>query len=492
MSLKIKSLGFLNETIKGTRGLAFESGISIRQRETMIVGSIISFTGQPLEPGKEISLTLPVAGLLPSTDIKKLNATITIQMNAAAEKTSLTQNSSVKEGNTTRNFSVDIESPDLPRNVSVRLDGGDVFWTFSDAAISGTHDLGDFVKQANEYLDRLPPDGEEVSLKFLVKSDGPGSVRININEIEYSVIQTQSWHNPLDNTLRLDRTFQLEFGSIEKISLDPFAGSDALSLSEIKLDIGGEFGPERLLTSVEAHDGREFATISNDYSLAQSVILKKSLPDAEKPINVTGITGLFSAEAEAELYVAIQSDEGNSPSSGPPLGGSKLEIAPDEGKAIWAFANFESPVKLQLDALYWIVIKGIKGKARVGLQAQSEKYLNQIRVNRGGQLWKSFGGAETKALLRLVYMPEIDNQSAAVEIGIDGAESFQELDPRTQSQNITVDVPSGAGSKGSTIVIKSRARGALSIANVIQEYSPAGTKRLFKLVNLESSRASSK
>ncbi|MCI0490302.1 MAG: hypothetical protein L0229_27230 [Blastocatellia bacterium] len=481
MSFKIQMPVFLNEPVKGARGLALGNLTGVRIQDALLVASIAAFSGEPLDPGKEVSVSLPVSNLPPNASVKRVRATIEIGEDASAQKAGLKQASTVTEGNTTKNFSVDIEAPASPRNISVRLDGGEVFWSFAEIAVQGAHELPDFAEQVNAYLDELPSGVEEVSLKFLVKSDGPGRVRITINDIDYSVIQTQSWPNPLDDTIRLDRTFQMDFGSIERVPLKGLAGNTGVSLSEIKLDIGGEFGPERLLTNIEAHDGKEFATISSDYSLAQSFKLKLSLEEAEKPIRATGITGVFQSDQEAELYFAIQNDANGSPSADKPLAGSRLTFTPDEGTGRWVFAGFDSPVELKLEALYWIIIKGIRGKVQAGIQAQVEQYLDRAIINRGGQLWKSFGSGAAGAMLRVVYLPEIDNQSAAIEIGIEGTSAFQRLDPQAQAQTISFDVPPGAGDKEAVLLIKSHARGTLSIANVIQEYSPGGTRSLFKL-----------
>ena len=167
----------------------------------------------------------------------------------------------------------------------MRLDGGEVFWTSSTAVVEGTFVLPDFVEQANAYLDKLPAGTEKVALVFLVKSDGPGQVNILIDEqsLVYSVIQTEAWPNPLDETVRVDRNLQLQFGSVERIPLTAFAGNaqSKLALKKLTADVGGSFGVERLFTNVADHDGREFATISSDYALAQSFVLTGDCRDEQ-------------------------------------------------------------------------------------------------------------------------------------------------------------------------------------------------------------------
>ena len=118
-----------------------------------------------------------------------------------------------------------------------------------------------------------------------------------------------------------------------------------------------------------------------------------------------------------------------------------------------------------------MVFKGIQGKALLALGQASEDYLGRVVVNRGGQLWKSINRRNptgTAALARLVYLPEIDNQLAAIEIGIEGVTSPERLTPG-EAQSISLK-PTGASSTAPVIIIKSHARGTLTIANVIQEY----------------------
>ena len=72
-------------------------------------------------------------------------------------------------------------------------------------------------------------------------------------------------------------------------------------------------------------------------------------------------------------------------------------------------------------------------------------------------------------LLRLVYLPEIDNQTAAVEIRMEGLTSFQKIDPLPEAQNLTIPITAWQG-QPLVLEVRSHARGTLSIANVVQEY----------------------
>lgn len=497
MSWSIRQPGYLNEPLKGVRGVAGGLGLTMAgPRFAEIAGSVLDFAGEKLKPGEEVAVIVPLPGLPLRADIKKLTATIEVQKDDAAEKASLKQESVIEEaGGPQKTFKVDIAMPDVPRNLAVRLDGGEVFWSFADVAVRGTYTLPDFVEHANTYLDKLPAETEEVRFRFLVKSDGPGEVKITLADAEYSVIQTQSWLNPLDNTVRLDRTFQLDFGSVERIPLDAFAdqGGQKLVLSVVRADLGGEFGPERLFGSLATHSGKVFATVSADYSLAQSFKFGKAL--SEKAIRCAGVTGLLRAESEAELYVEIQNDVGGLPSSESPLAKANLTLAPagTPQNGPWVFVGFAAPVALDPETPYWIIAKGIRGKALLGLQPQPGEYLQHVLVSRGGRLWKSLGRASAPpaaALLRLVYLPEFDNQTAATEVGIEGVPTARRFEPGPRAQTLLFEVPQGLGTQQTVLVLKSHARGTVSVANVIQEYTPTGAEALFKLRAVEAPQES--
>lgn len=474
--MKFKEPEMLNVNIKGTRGMAGEFKVFLIEPVfPRIVTEYIS-NYVSLKPGEEIVLvvSIPVSTLPLNADIKKLKATLDVQKGDESDKPKFSQTSTIKEGaGTPRTFTVDVEMPPLPRNISVRLEGGDIFWSFSDVAVQGTYDLPDFVEHINIYLDTLPADAKEVSLRFLVKSDGPGKVNITIKDIESLVIQTQSWPNPLDDTIRFDRNLQLNFSMIERVPLDPISDQNK-NLKKITMDIGGELGQERLLGSVETHNGKAFAIISSDYSLAQSLRFSSLLLGSS--INVVGITGCFQSGTEAELYIEIQNDLNGYPTTDLPLAKLNLSLGLEgssENK-VWTSSDFESPVDLKPDTPYWIVIRGIRGRVQLGLQTRTDGYLQQLLVNRGGQLWKRMmrsSDAGPESLLRLIYLPEIDNQTAAIEMGIEGTTLLQPLDPGPTVQTISFDFKDFTG-KQPSIFIKSHARGTLSIANVIQEYSP--------------------
>lgn len=475
--VKLELLG-LDVGFKGLRGLAM-TGLSAIRPEILTAVDISSLLGfVSLKPGEETQVAVSLPNVPLNADIKTLKATIEVKPAPASEKETLQQTSKVTEGNDAKTYKVDIDLPAVPRSLTLRLDGGEVFWTSSTAVVEGSFELPDFVAQVNTYLDKLPSETEKVALVFLVKSDGPGQVKISIDQksLEYSVIQTEAWPNPLDETVRVDRNLQLEFGSVERIPLSALAGGDSskLSLNKVTADVGGNFGVERLFTNVADHDGREFATISSDYSLAQSFVLTAEIVGTNKPLHAAGVSLLLQVESKTELYVEVQADNGGVPSTKAPMAKSNLPIEPEKATTQWFMARFDQPVDLSLDTRYWIVVKGIQGRALLALGGPSEAYLETVFVNRGGQLWKSFSRREpvvSNALVRLVYLPEIDNKSASVEIGIEGVEELQRLDPQQEPQTISLAPPASFNATEPVIIIKSHAQGTLTLANVIQEYA---------------------
>jgi hypothetical protein len=247
-------------------------------------------------------------------------------------------------------------------------------------------------------------------------------------------------------------------------------------VSAIHLDAGGKFSADRLLGTVEIHDGRQYATVSQDFSVAQSMTFTKSI--LKTAIQSTGIAGYFEAGAKAEFYIELQNDQAGSPASGAPLAKANVSFVPaDKGDPQpWTFAKFEKQTELKPDTPYWIVAKGVHGSVRMGLKTSAPQNANAavvrsgLLLNRGGQIWKpltNFVSPQMEALLSLVYVPQTDNQTAAIAISVGGV--TQQIDPQASAKTIAFSiaaVPSGA----SALMIESRGMGSLTVANVIQEY----------------------
>lgn len=478
--MKLELAG-LDVGFKGLRGFAMMEPIAMLRPDILTVVADISklLDFVSLKPGEETQVAVSLPGVPLNADLKTLKAKIEVRPAPSSEKQTLQQTSTVKEGtDPAKEYKVDIDLPAVPRSLTVRLDGGEVFWTSNTAVVDGAFDLPDFVEQANAYLDKLPAGTDKVALVFLVKSDGPGQVKISVDQqsLAYSVIQTEAWPNPLDETVRVDRNLQLEFGSVERIPLTALAGGaqSKLALQKLTADIGGSFGVERLFTNVADHDGREFATISSDYSLAQSFVLTFDIVGTNKPLHAAGVSLLLQVDSKTELYVEVQTDNGGVPSTKGALAKSNLTLEPEKQTTQWFLARFDQAADLSLETRYWIVVKGIQGQALLALGGPTEAYLDTVFVNRGGQLWKTFSRREpvvSNAFVRLVYLPEIDNRSASVEIGIEGVEELQRLDPQPEPQTISLAPPAAFNAAEPVIIIKSHAQGTLTLANVIQEYA---------------------
>ncbi|MGD2089606.1 MAG: hypothetical protein PVH61_25750 [Candidatus Aminicenantes bacterium] len=485
--MKLKSPGLLNVNWKGLRGLISQTrAYQLRPQVFFTIPAVI-LQQVPVKPGEETEVTVKVAKLQPNANVKTLIAKLAVSPFQPGQTglPPLEQSAEVTKNNqSTDNFTVSMKQPLLPRNLTVRFDGGDVFWTIPGDTMQKVYESPNLAQPVNDYLDKLPPGTGDVFLRFLVKSDTHGSVNISIDEenIEYSLIQTQTWENEMDNTIRFDRNIQLDYGSVETLVLNEITDQvhPNISINRIEMDIGGEVGPERLLGRVSTYHTREFATISSEYSAAQQVRLDTPVT----PVRCKGITGFFQADAEAEVYIEIQEDTNGFPSQGPPLAKSTLTLAPaspgssPQNSTKWWYSGFEEPADLETNTPYWIIIKSVRGSVRLGLSPRQD-YLENILFNRGGQLWKEIsapGSNEaTVGQLRLVYIPGLDNQTAAIEIGTAGTGALKKIDLEagSEAQVISLEIPDDHDKQQVVIVVKSHAQGMLSIANVIQEYSPA-------------------
>ena len=465
--LQLRGPDLLKVEIKGARGLV---GAAYEMRPGMFeIESRVFLEYTPLKAGEETEVLVTVSDLPANADVKKFRASLLVTEDTSKLEPEKNIVAVKRDDEKETKFQTSTDPLTRPRNVELRLDKGDVFWNFGGTLVKDTYELPDFAEQMNAYLDKVKPNGDQITLKFLVKSDTHGKVRIKITDKSLSRLQTQTWTNPLDETIRLDRNLQLDFGQYEEILLDeilPQAGAKA-SLSTIKMDVGGTLGAERLLGSVDQHSGHEFGTIGGDYSLAQSFSVDTS-------IQCVGITCLFTSEAEAELYIELQNDVDGVPASEAPLTKSNLTLSVGDknGKTPWTFAAFENPIEVNAGVRYWIILKGVRGKAQLGLQTRTEEtYLQNVMVNRGGQLWKNFSEVTNPppvALLRLIYLPAPDNQSAAIQVGINGTH-WQAVDPVQESKTLSFELKDAA-IRQAAIVIRSHAQGALTVANVIQEY----------------------
>ncbi|HEU5098944.1 MAG TPA: hypothetical protein VFU22_07995 [Roseiflexaceae bacterium] len=482
--MEIKSLALLGTPTKGLRGLVYQTkAYAAREPGAYVefVAGIVLPSGTSIKAGQETLVQVTIPELSANANVSQIQATLKVVSGSATEPAKV----SVKEGKEERTYELGVAAPVGLQNVTLRLDQGEVFWTHPGLLQVGEYTLPDFAEHVNTFLDRLPAGQPPTELRFAVKSDTDGIIDIRVDQIKVTLIQTQSWTNELDNSVRLDRNVQLDYNAIERLELDPIkADGKRLQRSSLKLDLGGQFGPDRLLGSVETHDGKQFATISSDFALAQRFHLDKTL--IKSAISCTGMTGVFQTDGEAELYVEIQKDAKSAPAAGPPLVKANVPLAPANSGARqqWTFVRFEAPTDLQTDIPYWIVVKGVRGRVQLGLQppvpsGAAPTVRERVAISRGGQVWRDLihtplstarpERAPVEALLGLIYQPASDNQMAAVEVAIDGMNLDQPFDVGSSARTLTFDL-AGTDTHVIALTFKSHAQGTLSIANVIQEY----------------------
>ncbi len=471
MKLNLKRPQALSVGLKAVRGLKLAPLRPLLS--AFLVRTPRATSGEvSLEPGEEAAATVKLPADVPrDADFTAVKASL--RPAAGGAPAPLEQTSVVTEGSgAPKTFKVDVTTPAAATSgLSLRLAGGDVFWTFSNPLASGDITLPELSEEINAYLDRVQLETGEVphpiELPFLLTSQAGGKATIAIESLSYSRLKTQEWDNELDGTTRVDRNLELDFGATLTLPLERLAiqRGESLALRQIRLDVGGEFGRERMLEGPAAHDGRQFATVTNEYALAQSFEL-------EIAVRCAGVSALLHSAAEAEVYVEIQGEETGAPAQGEPLAQGRLELAPtaEPEAAGWSFVRFDVPADLQPGVPYWLVIKGIRGRMQLAAAGAGASYLRRTLVHRGGKSWKRFAPQAAALFLRLVYLPAIDNQSAAVTLGLGTPAGRRPLDPTPEGDSLTLPAAAGAGRP--ELVIESQARGTLSLANVVLEYAP--------------------
>src|SRR5262249_1693810 len=133
----------------------------------------------------------------------------------------------------------------------------------------------DFAAQVNAYLDATAHVEETVSLRFLVRTDTPGRVLVRFDLLEFTLLQTQTWPNDLDGSLRADRNLTLYYQSGARLPLSAIAPLNGRppALARITMEVSGQFGPERALEDVGRPAGGEFCTVDVDHALARGFVL---------------------------------------------------------------------------------------------------------------------------------------------------------------------------------------------------------------------------
>jgi hypothetical protein len=465
--MRLKEPSLLSLELKGTRGLKYHEDAYALRPAVFEIDMAVAEGAVTLEAGAETPVKVTVPDLPVNADVSSVTATLEVLATTPAVRAEPISVEVRRQGEQPQGFQLTAGGPPGPRNLAVRLEQGQPFWTHAGSLAPGRHRLPNFAPQLNDYLDRADAGQQPGTLAFVVASDTRAEIRLEIEDMQFAQLQTQTWRNDLDDTIRLDRNLELGFASVERVTLDPIQDNQpVLRRTAVRLDLGGELDPQRLLGAVRVHDGHQLATVSVDYALAQAVV-----PDT--PLKLTGLVAFVRCQAPAELYAEVARADGRSPDGRQPLATTSIQLEPrptDQG--FWAFVGMERPVDLEPDTAYWVVLRAVRGAVAVGLHPAPVGHLGDALVNRGGRLWRSLGrgGPSRTALLDLVYLPGPDNQTAAVEIGLEGGPPDRRVDPGPEVTTLSFDASALAALDPVTVVVRSHARGTLSIANVLQEY----------------------
>lgn len=134
----------------------------------------------------------------------------------------------------------------------------------------------------------------------------------------------------------------------------------------------------------------------------------------------------------------------------------------------------DTPIDVESGVAYWLVVKGVRGDASVCVGPQQWKALGEFLINRGGQRWKPISDDRgMSALIRPIYSPDVDHQTAAVEIEVQADARVlgsQRIDPWADVRRLSLPVI-GDKVRSASLVIKSSAAGSLTLANVVQRYT---------------------
>jgi hypothetical protein len=417
-----------------------------------------------VRPGQDTTIPLELPDVRRNSKLRALAATLYVADATAATPQATGVRITPAPGSATR-YDVAVDGAVRPSAVTLRLKGGPVFWTHGGPLTESSYELPDFAAAANEYLDRLPPADGPITLELVLESATAGRVGFSSARYRHTLIRTESWPNEAEGTLRVDRTFELDYGALHVLPLAPVEGGARVRLHRVSLDSGGTVGAERLLGRL-GEPGTEQATIGGDYAVAQRLV-----PDVA--VRAAGVAAYLRGAAAARLYVELQPDAAGSPAADEPLARGELALPPTHDG--WASALLDAPVDLPGDAPVWVVFRSIQGSARLGLEPAASD-TTALRVSRGGPLWRSVApGTEPAGLARLLYVPGPDNNSAAVELTAAQAGApavLNRTDPGAEPVTIDFDLP-GTSAGAVTLVIRSRARGQVTIANVVQEYTLA-------------------
>jgi hypothetical protein len=475
----------IEELVKGMRGLADDAKRKRRGSIMIERGSSDPNAKVALIPGQDAPITVAVPALRRNANVHRITATLLVadaESVPPSEPTVATVDSTASEEKDT--VSVTVATPLRPRNVVLKLDGGTPFWTHATALTDRAYPLPDFSAAVNDFLDRADLPDDLVSLRFLVRSDTPGLVGIVIDpaSVDATLIKLEQWTNAIDRTIHLDRALTVDFAGVEEIPLGVVDAppTGRVALLGVAVDVSGTVGAERLLGDVPASETTEFATINAEYAVAQA-----TAPGAA--LQCVGVSALLAADgtAPARVYIELQADEHGTPMTSPPLARAEVALPPSPtGVATWVYVPFDRPGALIADKIYWVVVRGIQGSARLALEVASGAFATGVVMNRGGQHWRAVTPRAAAAMLRLVYLPGPETASSAVEIQVARAQGpgdnaaplvRRRVDARPAVQNVVLSLEPALALTPLKLVVRSHARGTVRLANVSQEYTVTST-----------------
>src|SRR5262245_62044236 len=199
----------------GSRGLL----VGVRMNDALTIRYFDPVRDTVLEPGKEAVVEVPVEGLPLNADVKKCTGKILPGVKSHRPPPQTTTGVSIDgPDGPAKDYKISVDAATRPRNVTVKLEGGDVFFRFGDLMTADEYVLPDFSTNVNAFLDAytgpLP-----VRLRFIITSDSEGSANITVDPLDFTRIQTQSWDNPADGNTRIDKPFELDFGDVRDAEL---------------------------------------------------------------------------------------------------------------------------------------------------------------------------------------------------------------------------------------------------------------------------------
>src|SRR5688572_30176974 len=117
--------GFL--ALKGARGLVHDPAAYLSRPEMFDVLTLARADYTPVVPGRDTPITVAAPKLPRNADVKRCTAQLAVEDAAAGGST--TTNVGVKKGDDAEvPYAITVEAPTRPRNATLRLEGGEVFW----------------------------------------------------------------------------------------------------------------------------------------------------------------------------------------------------------------------------------------------------------------------------------------------------------------------------------------------------------------------------